>query len=169
MNNMRFHTFWILCLFSVLAAGALVRSFPSAASEAEGRNIEQSRIAFSYEASPKDKAKELIAKHLKAIGTAEARKKLKSIMAVGSSKAVFKGRRAGIAEGIVVVASQGKRNMIGMTFSNSNYEFETMGYDGNELSVGFARPGVRSLLGSFLRMNATTAKAISQIRSILYW
>ena len=101
---------------------------------------------------------ELLTKHLKSIGTPEARESVKSIMAVGESKAVFTGRGTGSTEGIVVVASQGKRNMIGMKFRNPDHQFDTMGYDGNNFSVGFAKPGTHSVLGGFLRVNEKTFK-----------
>ncbi len=101
---------------------------------------------------------ELIEKHLNSIGPAEALKSVKSIMAVGESKAIFKGRGSGLTDGIVVMASQGKRNMIGMKFRNPDHQFDTMGYDGNNFSVGFAKPGTRSVLGGFLRVNEKTFK-----------
>jgi len=108
----------------------------------------------------KDKIKpeELIAKHLDSIGSAEARVGLKSIMAIGASKAIFKGRGKGLTQGIVVLASQGVRNMIGMKFKNPDYQYETMGYDGKNLTIGFSKPGTRSTLGGFLRVNKKTFK-----------
>ena len=52
----------------------------------------------------KIRVKDLLAKHLESIGTPEARSSVKSIMSVGTSKAVFKGRGSGIFEGIAVLA-----------------------------------------------------------------
>ena len=106
----------------------------------------------------KIKPAELIEKHLQSIGSAETRSAVRSIMAVGTSSATFKGRGTGVTEGIVVIASQGNRNMIGMKFNNPDYQFEKMGYDGRNFSVGFAKPGVRSVLGGFLRVNEKTFK-----------
>jgi hypothetical protein len=106
----------------------------------------------------KTSTQELIAKHLEAIGTAEARAALKSITIVGQTKATFRGRGTGLAEGIVVLASEGNKNLIGMKFNNPDYPFEKMGYDGDDLSVGFVRPGVRSVLGDFLRLNENSFK-----------
>ena len=48
--------------------------------------------------------------------------------------------------------------MIGMKFNNPDYQFEKMGYDGSNLTVGYAKPGVRSVLGGFLRVNEKTFK-----------
>ncbi|HEX6126835.1 MAG TPA: hypothetical protein VFZ23_15790, partial [Pyrinomonadaceae bacterium] len=96
-------------------------------------------------------AEQLISKHLESIGSAEARSALQSVVAVGTSKATFHGRGGGVAEGITVIASKGNMFMIAMKFNTSDYPFEKMGFDGNDFTVGFVRPGVRSNLGSFLR------------------
>lgn len=101
----------------------------------------------------------LVEKHLESIGTADARKARRSATIVGTTSAVFKGRGEGRAEGIVVLASQGNMNMIGMKFNNADYQFERMGFDGNEFSVGFVRPGSYSILGGFLRVNEKTFKS----------
>ena len=95
----------------------------------------------------------LLEKHLDSIGSAEARKARKSTTVVGTTSAIFKGRGEGRADGIVVLASQGNMNMIGMKFNNADYQFEKMGFDGNSFSVGFVRPGAYSVLGNFLRVN----------------
>jgi hypothetical protein len=102
---------------------------------------------------------QLVAKHLESIGTTEARSAVKSITSVGSAEASFKGRGEGKAEGIIVIASQGERNMIGMKFNNSAYPYEKLGFDGSDFAVGFVRPGEYTILGQFLRVNAKTFKS----------
>ncbi len=102
---------------------------------------------------------EILAKHLDSIGTAEARKAVKSITIVGTSQAVFKGRGEGRAEGIVVLASQAEKSMIGMKFNNSDYPYEKLGFDGSAFSVGFVRPGEYTVLGGFLRVNEKTFRS----------
>lgn len=104
-------------------------------------------------------AEVILTKHLQSIGTDEARNGLRSLTAVGSAKATFFGRGGGVAEGIAVLASKGDKYMVGMKFNTSDYPFEKMGFDGNDFSVGFVRPGVRSTLGSFLRTNKNSFKA----------
>jgi hypothetical protein len=104
------------------------------------------------------KPEEVVAKHLESIGTAEARAALKSVTIVGTTKATFFGRGGGIAEGIAVLASQNEKYLVGMKFNNSEYPFEKMGYDGDEFTVGYVRPGVRSVLGDFLRINDSVFK-----------
>ncbi|HRH41674.1 MAG TPA: hypothetical protein PKY82_08535 [Pyrinomonadaceae bacterium] len=103
-------------------------------------------------------ADELLAKHLSAIGETENRKSIKSTMIVGTSKATFKGRGAGVADGIVVLASEGEKNLIGMKFNNADYPFEMMSYDGNKFSAKQVRPGTRSVLGDFLRLHESVFK-----------
>jgi len=101
---------------------------------------------------------ELIAKHLESIGSPEARAAMKSVTIIGTSKATFFGRGGGVAEGIVVIASEGEKYLVAMKFNNSDYPFEKMGYDGNNFTVGFVKPGIRSNLGNFLRTNENTFK-----------
>ncbi len=102
---------------------------------------------------------ELITKHLFSIGSPKALKSISSIMAVGTSKAVFKVNGSAEITGIVVMASEGDKNMIGMKFNHPEYEFEKMGYDGETFSVGYAKPGVRTPFGEFLLSNSNTFKS----------
>ncbi len=101
---------------------------------------------------------ELIAKHLESVGSTETRAALKSVTIIGTSKATFFGRGGGVAEGISVLASEGDKYLVAMKFNNPDYPFEKMGYDGNNFSVGFVKPGIRTNLGEFLRTNESTFK-----------
>ncbi len=101
---------------------------------------------------------ELIAKHLESLGSPEARAAMKSVTIIGTSKATFLGRGGGVAEGIAVIASEGEKYLVAMKFNSSDYPFEKMGYDGNDFTVGFVKPGIRSNLGQFLRTNESTFK-----------
>lgn len=104
------------------------------------------------------KTEDILERHLKSIGTKEARDSVVSIMASGTAQAVARGRSAGKTSGLVVIASEAEKNLVGMRFPNSDYPYEKMGYDGKEFTVGFVRPGVRSQLGDFLRENESTFK-----------
>ena len=118
-------------------------------------------LSFTAEtavAQEKMKPEEIIAKHLESIGSAEARAAMKSVTAVGTSKATFFGRGGGVAEGISVVASKGGKYMVAMKFNNPEYQFEKMGYDTENFSVGYVSPGKRSVLGDFLLTNGKTFK-----------
>ena len=103
-------------------------------------------------------AETLVAKHLDSIGSADARAAMKSVTAIGTSKATFQGRGGGVSEGIAVLASEGGKYLVAMKFNNSDYPFEKFGYDGDNFSVGSVRPGVRSVLGEFLRTNENVFK-----------
>ncbi|HUF03348.1 MAG TPA: hypothetical protein VMM38_04155 [Aridibacter sp.] len=100
--------------------------------------------------------REVIEKHLASIGSAEARSQVESMTVAGTSKAVFRGRGTGETSGLVVMASQGKSNLIGMKFNTPDYPHEKMGYNGKDFTVGFVTPGLRSELGKFLRDNSKT-------------
>lgn len=110
-------------------------------------------------AADKITANELVIKHLKAIGSEENLKSFRSLMAIGSSKAVFRVNGTAEITGIVVIASQGEKNMFGMKFNNTEYEYEKFGFDGENVSVGYSKPGVRTPFGEFLLANAKTFKA----------
>jgi hypothetical protein len=56
--------------------------------------------------------------------------------------ATFKGQS--------VIASSGNKSVIGMGFENSSYSQENLGFDGENVTVSFARPGIRSNLGDFI-------------------
>jgi hypothetical protein len=106
----------------------------------------------------KPAAETIVSRHVNSIGTAEARAAVKSVMVVGTTKATFFGRGGGVADGISVLASTDSKYMVGMKFATSDYPLERMGYDGDAFTVGYVRPGVRSVLGSFLRTNEGSFK-----------
>lgn len=115
----------------------------------------------AFGALPNDKlsTEEIIAKHLESIGTDNLRADLKTLTVVGKSHAVSKGRNAGETTGIVVMASDGEKNMIGMKFDNNDYPGEVLGYDGKDFTVGWQSPGQRSILGNFMLSNEKTFKS----------
>lgn len=115
---------------------------------------------FTQASSLGDKLKteDILVKHLESIGTAEARKSVKSILATGTSQIVSKGRGAGESRGLSFVFSESEKNFVGMRFNNPDYPYEKVGYDGDELTVSFVTPGQRSALGIFFRQNEETFK-----------
>ena len=92
---------------------------------------------------------EIIARHLDAIGSSEVRAAVKSRVILGTAVATFRIGGSGQAPGRAVLASQGNRNLIGITFDISDYPHENMGFDGKKLTVADVTPGVRSTLGTF--------------------
>jgi hypothetical protein len=101
---------------------------------------------------------EVVAKHLASIGSAEARASVRSRFIVGSAQATFRGRGSGSADGRAVLASEGVKNLVGMVFATPDYPGEKVGFDGQSLTVGYVKPGVRSSLGSFLLIHETVFK-----------
>lgn len=104
----------------------------------------------SAAAQEKLRAEEIVAKHLEAIGAAGARASVKNRIAVGKVAANFRSPVAARFDGRVVMASEGSKSLLGMSFENSNYSQEKFGFDGREVTVGYQRPGVRSNLSEFI-------------------
>lgn len=106
-------------------------------------------------ALPDDKMspKDLIAKHLDAIGPSDARAAITSRVVMGTTKVTFRSGGVTYGEGKVVLASDGIKNLVGMAFNSSEYPHEKVGYDGKDVSIGYLKPGIRSSLGRFVESN----------------
>jgi len=96
----------------------------------------------------KIKAEEIVARHLAAIGPAKARASARVI--AGTSQVIFRTPPPGQAIGRAVLASDGLKNMVGMSFPSPIYPREELGFNGNSFVAAFVTPGVRSVLGNFL-------------------
>jgi hypothetical protein len=110
-------------------------------------------IALSWLPAPamqKMKPEELVAKHLEAIGAAEARSPAISRVLIGNSKFSYRTRSRGSAEGNAVIASQDGKFLIGMAFPTDVYPHERIGFDGESITTGFINPNERTTLGNFL-------------------
>lgn len=128
MKNGRTHLLLLIVFAALIAAG----------------------FTTSSHADEKMKAEDVVAKHLDSIAPAELRASVKSRIAAGT--VIMTQRAPGTAKhtGRGVLASDGVKNMIGMGFENAGQFQEKWGFDGKEVTVGFARPGVRGYLGDFL-------------------
>jgi hypothetical protein len=93
---------------------------------------------------------ELVARHLESIGTAKARASVTSRIIAGNSLVIFRTPPPGQATGRAVLASEGPKSLIGMSFPSPVYPREQLGFNGNSFMAAFVTPGVRSSLGSFL-------------------
>ncbi len=109
-------------------------------------------------AKEKMKSEEIVAKHLESIGSTEGRASVRSRIILGTSSVTFRGRTTGAVDGQAVLASENRRNLVVMKFVSPNYPHERMGFDGESLTVGYERPGGRSVLGNFLLMHDTIFK-----------
>jgi hypothetical protein len=100
--------------------------------------------------SQKMKPEELVAKHLESIGSAKARQGVTTRIIAGTSLVVFRTPPPGQAAGRAVLASEGIKSLIGMSFQSTVYPREQLGFNGNSFAVSYVTPGVRSALGNFL-------------------
>ncbi len=101
-------------------------------------------------AQEKLRPEEIVAKHLDSIAAAELRASVKSRIAAGSVIAILRAPGTAKYEGRGVLASDGNKNMMGVGFENAGQFQEKFAFDGKNVTVGFARPGVRGYLGDFL-------------------
>lgn len=101
-------------------------------------------------ADEKMRPEEVVAKHLDSIGTAEARRSVNNRVVRGTTKFSFRARGVGQTTGLVVLASEGNKSLMGMNFPEADYPHERLGFDGRKFSAAYIRPGVRTILGEFL-------------------
>lgn len=96
---------------------------------------------------------ELVAKHLESIGSAKNREAVTSRIIAGTSLVIFRTAPTGQAGGKAVLASEGIKSLIGMSFQSPVYPREEFGFNGTGFVAAFVTPGVRSSLGSFLMIH----------------
>ena len=96
------------------------------------------------------KPEEVLARHLNSIGPEKARSAIKTRVVAGTSQVVFRTAPVGQTYGRAVLASEGLKCLIGMSFHSPVYPREEFGFNGNNFIAAFVTPGVRSSLGSFL-------------------
>ena len=113
---------------------------------------------FATHAGTADKVnpEDIIARHLEAIGSAETLASVKSMIAGGTATANFQSPRTGQFTGKAVLASDGRKSVVGMIFEDSKYSLERFSFDGDEVTASYIKPGLHSTLGDFL----TTHKGI---------
>jgi len=112
----------------------------------------------SSSATQRLKPEEIVARHLESIGSEKARAAVSSRIISGSSQVIFRTVPTGQAVGRAVLASEGVKSLIGMSFKNPIYPREELGFDGNSFIAAFVTPGVRSALGGFLMTHTLVFK-----------
>jgi hypothetical protein len=112
-----------------------------------------SLVSLRSSATDKLKPEDLVAKHLESIGTASARAAIVTRIIAGTSQVIFRTPPPGQAVGRAVLASQGLKNLVGMSFPSPVYPREELGFNGNSFVAAYVTPGVRSSLGGFLMTN----------------
>ena len=108
-------------------------------------------ISVNASSVEKLKAEDVVRKHLESIGTPEQRAAAAHRVILGTVLFSFRARGTGQTQGNAVLASDGIMSLIGMQFPNLEYPHERLGYDGHAFTTGFIRPGVRSVLGDFMK------------------
>ena len=96
------------------------------------------------------KPEDIVARHLESIGTAKDRASVTTRIISGFSQVIFHTAPTGQAVGKAVLASEGSRNLIGMSFPSPVYPREQLGFNGDTFVAAYVTPGVRSPLGAFL-------------------
>src|ERR1700730_12039255 len=117
-----------------------------------------SLVVPSSSATDKMTPEELVARHLESIGTAKARASVTSRIIVGNSLVIFRPPPQGQPTGRAVLASDGSKSLIGMSFPSPVYPREQWGFNGNSFMAAYVTPGVRSSLGSFLMTHSLVFK-----------
>ncbi|HEX6187812.1 MAG TPA: hypothetical protein VFZ40_07015 [Pyrinomonadaceae bacterium] len=101
----------------------------------------------------------MIVKHQQAIGAIEARNSVVNLTITGTVVATFREPGTGQIAGRAVLASQGDMSLLAMVFDNvPDYPHEKFGFDGNDVSIGYVRPGARSTFGDFVLTNKSVIK-----------
>jgi hypothetical protein len=98
---------------------------------------------------------EIVAKHLEAIGKAEARKTDRSRIVAGTSVMTLKTGGRGNSNGAALLASQKDKVLLKAEFNSPSFPFEKIGFDGRKLHAKQYSPGVRSPLDEFFLSHTT--------------
>jgi len=96
---------------------------------------------------------QVIALHLKSIGSPEALAALKTLALVGTTSVDFIQGAHGNMSGTSMCVSDGNKLAIAFKYGDINYPGEYFAYNGKEVSVGYISPGQKSPLADFLFRN----------------
>jgi hypothetical protein len=95
-------------------------------------------------------AEQVVALHLRSLGSPEALAAVKTLAFVGSASVEFIQGAHGSLSGTSMCVADGKKLAIVLKYGDLEYPGEYFAYDGKEASVGHIRPGQRSPLADFL-------------------
>ena len=99
---------------------------------------------------PKLKPEEVIARHLEALGSPEARAAISSRTATGNAQVKILVGGSGEMLGAAGFVSQQRKLCLFLQFNHPDYEREQVAFDSDKPQVGVARAAARSPLGQFL-------------------
>jgi hypothetical protein len=106
-------------------------------------------FAFARPVDDKIKVEDLIARHVEAIGTAEARRSNRGRVIAGTSLMNLRTGGRGNVTGPALIASQDEKVLLKAEFTTAGYPFERIGFDGQKVHVRQYAPGARSPLAEF--------------------
>ena len=111
-------------------------------------------------AAPEDKPKpeDILAKHLEAIGPAEARKPNRPRGMTGKIVVTIRSKGVAKGEGAAILASEGAMNLVRMDFGGTQYPYDRVAFDGSKITASQVAPGSYSNLGSFVRSHPELLK-----------
>jgi hypothetical protein len=104
---------------------------------------------FAFAQDKKITAQELIARHLDAIGTPDARAKVTTRVSVGDAQFIARLGGSANIDGNTMMVSAGAKLRFGMKFPVNDYPGEDMAYDGSQAATGLLPQGRRSNLSAF--------------------
>ncbi|MDA2931368.1 hypothetical protein MYX84_15725 [Acidobacteria bacterium AH-259-O06] len=96
------------------------------------------------------KPEELVARHLEALGSREARAATDSRSAEGATTLRLLIGGSGSLVGPTSFVSQGRKVLLSIRFNHIQYPAEELSFDGDKVYVTDLQPGLRSQLGQFL-------------------
>jgi hypothetical protein len=115
-------------------------------------------FAAALPAQEKVKVEELLARHLNAIGSAEARAKAISRVAGGKSNFFIRIGGSANLDGTAMMVSAGPKLRFGLRFPAPDYPGEDIACDGNRAATGLLPQGGRSPLSRFLNSQSLPLK-----------
>lgn len=105
---------------------------------------------FTASASDKMRPEEVVTKHLAAIGAEETRASIHNRIVAGAVVFTVSAPSNAKFNGDVILASEGNKNMIAMSFGGPGPVQEKFVFDGSKVTAGSPRPGSRGYWGDFL-------------------
>lgn len=109
-------------------------------------------------AEEKLKPEEVVARHLAALGPAEARATGRARVVAGDTRMEVKAGGRGGSEGQGLIASAGDKVLLNAAFNSADYPFERIAFDGERVSARPFRPNTRSPLSNFFLSHDTVFK-----------
>lgn len=108
-------------------------------------------------AGDKLSAKQVVEQHVASLGPNATKAGVMRDLAGRVEMNVLVGG-AGAVNGDAFVLSTGRKFKLTMKYQNAEYPIDQVVFDGNQVQVGFIKPGVRSAIGDFLNLQQVIVK-----------